>query len=304
MDAYINKQISILEKLNLNISDKDFIEYILRKENFYYIVSEYKNPFIINDNSKKNKFINGTTIENIYALYEFDIDLKTIFFKYLIKIESILKSLIYYVFYENHGNINPLKHSNFSLNNDKMKNENLIFIHKKIFSKLTKEKENDISYYNNNYGHIPLWAIINILDLEELRKFYLIMKDDERDEVAKKIIEDKLLKTELDTYFNILVDLKYVCFDNLSIYNFQSKHKLIPCDLYFKYDYIPESVSNLFTLIIIFKFLLYKEDFKDMYKSIASNLDYLDNNLKNLRSQKLYERICEKFLGIPFGFFA
>jgi|GEM_PF-4608879 len=293
---HINKQISILKKYNLEINDFEFIEYMLENENFYGILNGYKKPFLENNDLVKGKFISKTTFENIYALYEFDIELKAIFIKNLNKVESTIKSIIYHVFYSYHGDNSPLKLSNFNSNaiDDPI---NLDFINKKILENLVSKT--DILYYSNEYGIIPLWSIINILNFEELFKFYLLMKENEKEEVSNKI-HCKLNKKEFKKYFNILIETKNICFQNTTMYNFSSLYKLNFIDIYSKFNYFPESKSNVFTLIIIFKILLSRENFKNMYRDILSQLDFLDNSLKNLRQEKMYEKICEDFLGIPW----
>lgn len=294
---HINKQISILKKYKLKIDDYEFIEHMLKKENFYGILNSYKKPFLQNSNLAKSYFIDGTTFENIYALYEFDMELKSIFIKGIAKAESIIKSNIYRIFYIHHGDNAPLRLSNFeaSLIDDPLK---LNFINQKILENVTAKT--DIAYYNNEYGIIPLWAIINTLNLEELLNFYLLMKSDEREEVAR-LADENLNKKEFTKYFNILIEVKNLCFQNIAIYNFNSQYKLNFIDAYSSFNYFPESRSNVFTIIIILRILLSNENFKDMYKNILIQLDYLDNSLKNLRVNKIYEKICEEFLGIPYG---
>ncbi len=290
---HINKQISILKKSNLNIDDYEFIEYILKNENFYGIINGYKKPFLLNQNCVKSKYIDKATFENIYALYEFDMELKLIILKYLIKVESIFKSIIYQIFYMHHGDKPPLKKSSFSALYDDI---GIDFINRKILTFMSHKS--DITYYYNKYGVIPLWSIINVLNIEELYNFFLLMKDNEKEEVAK-LINMSLNKNELKKYFNILIEAKKTCIENIPMYNFKSSFKLNFIDIYSSFNYFPESKSNVFTIIVILKIVLTKEDFKDVYKCISIQLDYLKNSLKNLSYDSCYEKICEKFLGIP-----
>lgn len=295
---HINKQISILRKQNLKIDDYEFIEYVLKNENFFGILNGYRKPFLENHDLIKNKFIDNATFENIYALYEFDIQLKSILIKNLIKVESTIKSFIYQVFYKHHGDNTPLKLSNF--NSNSVDNPiNLNFINRKILENIALKT--DIAYYSTKYGIIPLWSIINILNFEELFKFYLIMKENEKEEVANKV-HYNLNKKEFKKYFNILVETKKICFQNNPMYDFISLHKLSFIDTYSNFNYIPESKSNVFTIVIILKILLSNENFKEMFREILSQLDYLSHSLKNLKHERIYEKICEGFMGIPVNF--
>lgn len=54
-----------------------------------------------------------TKFEEIYALYEFDRQLRSIFLEYILKIENSLRALIAYYFSQSYGNDNYLKIDNF-----------------------------------------------------------------------------------------------------------------------------------------------------------------------------------------------
>ncbi len=56
---------------------------------YYSIVNTYKEAFKIN-----NQYINGVTFEEIFTLYDFDKNLRSIFLKYALEIEIIIKSLL------------------------------------------------------------------------------------------------------------------------------------------------------------------------------------------------------------------
>lgn len=49
------------------------------------------------------KIYNGTTFDELYALYCFDRELRSIIFKYTLQIENTLRTLISYVFSKYHG---------------------------------------------------------------------------------------------------------------------------------------------------------------------------------------------------------
>ena len=65
------------------------------------------------DENKNEKFIKGTTFNEIYSLYEFDRELRAIIFKYTLQIENTLRTLVSHVFSKYHGVENYLRYSNF-----------------------------------------------------------------------------------------------------------------------------------------------------------------------------------------------
>lgn len=78
----LDEQIEILKDRGLVILDEDKAKKILLKENYFFI-SGYRHFF----ESSKDKFIKGTTFEELYGIFIFDRKLRNIFFKNLLVIE-------------------------------------------------------------------------------------------------------------------------------------------------------------------------------------------------------------------------
>ena len=74
----INEQIEILKDKGLIIEDESTTKDILLKENYFFIMG-YRHLFM--KSSKENKFIPGTTFEELYALFTFDRNFRNIIFK-------------------------------------------------------------------------------------------------------------------------------------------------------------------------------------------------------------------------------
>ena len=71
----IEEQIEILKERNLIINEEKANE-IFRDNNYYYLMNGYKDLFLDN-NSKEEKYLEGATLEEIFALYKFDSELRT-----------------------------------------------------------------------------------------------------------------------------------------------------------------------------------------------------------------------------------
>lgn len=93
----IDEQIDILKSRKIIIDDYDKAYNLLSKNNYYYLINGYKDLFI-DFTSKEEKYINGTKLEELYALYEFDKDIKINFLKYLLLIENEIDTYIAYEF--------------------------------------------------------------------------------------------------------------------------------------------------------------------------------------------------------------
>ena len=85
------------------INDESMVKEILTIHNYYNVINGYKELFCCRDENNNEKFINGTTFDELYALYCFDRELRSIIFKYTLQIENTLRTLISYVFSKYHG---------------------------------------------------------------------------------------------------------------------------------------------------------------------------------------------------------
>ena len=61
------------------------------------MINGYKQPFL-QQNVSGEKYIAGTTLEEIYALYEFDRKLRIVTLEYILEIEKQVKALVAYCF--------------------------------------------------------------------------------------------------------------------------------------------------------------------------------------------------------------
>ena len=89
----IEEQIEILKSKGLVINYYEDAKEILLREN-YFFVSGYRHLFM--KSSKDRMFITGTTFEELYALFNFDRQLRNVFFKNLLIIENNCKSIFSY----------------------------------------------------------------------------------------------------------------------------------------------------------------------------------------------------------------
>ena len=85
---------------HLLIPDKQYAEITLKHIGYFPLMGGYKHLFRI---PLTKKYRPGTSFEEIVALYEFDAELRELFFKYLLQIERHLRSLMSYYFSEKYG---------------------------------------------------------------------------------------------------------------------------------------------------------------------------------------------------------
>ena len=81
------------DEKKLIISDKQYAEDVLKHIGYFPLMGGYKHLFRI---PLTKKYKDGTSFDEIVSLYEFDAELRELFFKYLLQIERHLRSLMSY----------------------------------------------------------------------------------------------------------------------------------------------------------------------------------------------------------------
>ena len=120
MKEYKNNEelINYLISKNVIVNDREKALKNIEKYSYYSIINGYKAVFKDEDNNYKG----NASFEEIFALYEFDKNIKAIFLKYILEIEVVIKSLIANTLAEQYGVKDYLKLDNL----DDNVNEDLI----------------------------------------------------------------------------------------------------------------------------------------------------------------------------------
>ncbi|MGM9850387.1 MAG: Abi family protein [Bacilli bacterium] len=92
MKEYKNNEelIDYLISKNVIVNDKKDAINKIEKYTYYGIINSYK----LNFKDKDNNYKKNVSFDEIYALYEFDKKLRYIMLKYILEIETIIKSLM------------------------------------------------------------------------------------------------------------------------------------------------------------------------------------------------------------------
>ncbi len=273
--------ISLLISRGINISSaqqKSFAKKKLQRIGYYNLINGYSDLFL-DKTQPDDTYKSGTTVEEIAALYIFDEQLRHIFFKHILPIETNIKSLISYVFPQYHPETNYLVYTNFNtISRDAGKHipELISDLQKQIASRTS---DPSISHYLRKYGYIPLWVLNNILTFGSLSKFYSLMKQNERQDISRTF---HITDNELESCLLYISAIRNLCAHNNRLYCYRSKRVL--CNtIYHANMGIPLSPSNeylygkrdLFAVMIIFKLLLSKHDFETLVKEVDTALKKL-----------------------------
>lgn len=178
----IDEQIEILKSRNIKIDNYNEIYDILKNNNYYYLINGYKDLFL-NKNSVKEEYVDNTDIKEIYALYNFDKNIKINFLKYILLIENQIDTYISYEFSKNYGHKDYLIQSNFNYLKNSLVDKFINDINKEIKYQY-KSSNKMIVHYLDTYKYIPLWILVRILSFGKISKFYSLMKQREQNSKA------------------------------------------------------------------------------------------------------------------------
>ena len=295
----IQEQISILESKGLIIDDYLFTEDILIRENYFFI-SGYRHLFL--KRPKDRNFIKGTTFRELYALFNFDRQVRNIVFKNLLIIENNLKSIISYQLSKKYGfrEKDYLKPENFTKVPDKQRQLSDTLKKMKRQIRVNGAQHSATSHYLKNYGYIPLWVVVKVLSFGIVGELYTVMKREDQEEIAN--IYDLSINNLL-TYLPILSNYRNLCAHEDILYDHRTQ-KIIGDTRYHDGLDIPTTdgeyiygKDDLFALIIILKQLLRPEEFRLLINELSYEIDILCGKLKVINIGKVLDT-----MGFPRNF--
>lgn len=293
----VTEQVDLLKSRGMLFEDEQDAICKLLSDNYYNIINGYKDLFLDTTNNQE-VFKTGTTFNEIYALYEFDNQLKNIFLEYILKIENILRTQVAYHFSSFHGNDNYLKIDNFdtfsyntfinpNLKEKQIKHIQLLIsnLNKKIADSISSTKY--INHYIMNYGFIPLWVLVNILSFGDICNFYKLMNQNERIHIT---MFWGISDNDLKSFLGILCHTRNLCAHNERLFNYSFPTRETISDTnYHNLLNIP-SINNrfqygkndLFAVMIVLKTLLTKEDYQKFHSKIYSRLKSIESKIKTI----------------------
>ncbi len=295
----IQEQISILESKGLIIDDYLFTEDILIRENYFFI-SGYRHLFL--KSPKNRNFIKGTTFRELYALFNFDRQVRNIVFKNLLIIENNLKSIISYQLSKKYGfrEKDYLRPENFTKVPDKQRQLSDTLKKMKRQIRVNGAQHSATSHYLKNYGYIPLWVVVKVLSFGIVGELYTVMKREDQEEIAG--IYDLSINNLL-TYLPILSNYRNLCAHEDILYDHRTQ-KIIGDTKYHDGLDIPTTdgeyiygKDDLFALIIILKQLLRPEEFRLLINELSYEIDILCGKLKVINIGKVLDT-----MGFPRNF--
>ena len=204
---------------NLLITDDADALEILKKVNYYRLSAYGIGLFQEND---KEKYVDGTSLEHLYRLHEFDSVFRNKLIHVIEQIEIQLRAQLSNFIALKYGPEGYVDETHFEYK--KLKNGKSV--HAMLMENFLKEQERQknvpfVKHHMNKYdGHFPMWAAVELFTFGNLSSLYSIMVLDDRKEIARLYNTDPKY---LGSWILALVELRNICAHYGRLYNMPLK---------------------------------------------------------------------------------
>ncbi|MBQ9886306.1 MAG: Abi family protein [Lachnospiraceae bacterium] len=268
----INK---LIYEKHLIISDIKKAQEKLRDVGYFTLIGGYKTLFL---DPMTRVYREDTHFEDIYNLYEFDNRLHELFFRHLCQIEKKMRNLISYAFCEVYGERQSayLSTSNYNYSRKNQRGINKLV---KMMSQLANSNTDYdfLIYQRRVYQNVPLWVLVNAMTFGQISKMYAFLPASIRSKISHNYVH--VSERELEQYLKVLVLYRNVCAHNERLFSHKVYSEIPNTKLHLKLN-IPQTGTqylmgkkDLFCIVIAFRYLLSKDDFKEFKKELIRSID-------------------------------
>ena len=289
----LDEQIEILKNKGLTIEDINYAKDVILRENYFFLMG-YRHLFL--DPKDKKHFIEGTTFNEMYSLFTFDRQLRNIIFKNILIIENNCKSIFSYVLSSRHGYVEAdyLKPDNYNNSPDKAKQVNDLLRKMKRQIRVNGSQHDATKHFISNYGFIPLWVVVKVLSFGITSELFTIMKREDQQAISD---EFHVSVDNMNVFLPVLSNYRNLCAHEDILFEHKTQ-KVIPDNKYHKeldipfidHEYI-YGKGDVFVVILIFKFLLSKDDFRMFMNEIMYELSSLEGKLHSISIDMVLDRM-------------
>ena len=286
----IDEQVEILRDKGLTIVDEDKTKQILLRENYFFI-NGYRQVF-----QKEKRFIDGSTFDELYALFVFDRNIRNVMFKNLLIVENNLKSIFSYHLSSKYGYREKeyLKLSNFTTDITKHRQVADVINKMKRQIRVNAKQHTATLHYLTNYGYIPMWILVKVLSFGIISELYMILKYEDKKAIAAYYDIDV---ENLSIFLPIMSNYRNLCAHEDILYDYKTQ-RCIPNNKYHEElnilkdneEYV-YGKRDLYSLVIMFKYMLSKDDFRLLIYELGYEIDLLTGKLESIDINKILNKI-------------
>ena len=153
-------------------------------------------------------------------------------------------------------------------------------------------------YQRNKYHNVPLWVLMNALTFGQTSKMFQFLTQKRQGKICRDL--KYVRKNDMIKYLKVLTLFRNVCAHGERLFSYKT-YIDIPDTLLHKKLRIPQNgtkyskgKNDLFSVVIIFRYLLPKTDFFAFKKQLIQLL-----NRYHKENQVYFERILNEYMGFP-----
>lgn len=282
------QQIQLLKSKNLTIDDENEAKRQLMKVGYFSLIGGYKHPF---KNPTTKKYRDNVSFTDIASLYRFDVELRSLFLKWLLTIERSIKSRIAYVFCDLHGDsqVEYLNPNNY-INTPKSNRELMKLINMTLLPLATRPT--DYPYINHHqavYQNVPLWVLVNAISFGNMSHMYNLLPQTLQSKICKVY---PLNIKQLSQILKVLTKFRNACAHGERLFSYATKDDIPDLPLHNKLA-IPQKGQqyiygkhDLFSVVIAFRYLL-PDEFAEFKKNLSHLIDCFTKECKSLQKSDL-----------------
>ena len=258
------------EKKELIIPDRDNARKALAKESYYSLINGYKDIF---KDKTTGFYKKDVCFDDIYNLYKFDRDLRSIFLKYILMAEKGVKTSLAYHFSELYGE-NQKEYCDFKNYDVTPKNNAAVQKLISVFQRNLSGKTDYIyiNHYLSSHGNVPLWIMVQAITLGQFAHFFDYLKGTAPIRVCKDYHD--ISRNQMHSFLSVMTKHRNVCAHGDRFYNYRTKDSIADTLIHEKLHIrqvngrYSNGKNDLFSAVIILKYLLDKCDYKDFQKDL------------------------------------
>ena len=268
------QQIQKLRDKHLVIPDEAEAKEKLRLIGYFALITGYKSLF---KNPTTKNYQDGTTFQDIVALYEFDTQLRELTLRHLLHIERHIRSALSYAFCQKYGEqqvayLDPDNYDLYPKNHAYQVDKLITRYLKPLLDKRTEHLY--IEHYKQQHKNVPLWVLINALTFGTVSKMYQYSTSDIQASISKEF--DGINEGQLRKILQVLTDVRNVCAHNERLFSFRcAQHEIPNLPLHRKLNIPMRGTQYLygkrdfFAVLVAFRYLLPDKDFIEYKRQIS-----------------------------------
>lgn len=184
---------------HLIINDVVSAEQKLRDIGYFTLIGGYKALFC---DAATRVYLEKTTFEDIYALYQFDNQLRELVFRYLCQIEKKMRSLISYAFCEVHGEQQSAYLDTVNYNYTRRNQQGVDRLIQMLDRLANVNADYEYLVYQRRvYHNVPLWVLMNAMTFGQLSKMYSFLSSRVQSKISQNFTH--INERELEQYLKM-----------------------------------------------------------------------------------------------------